>query len=242
MTPDNSPEMLFYRIKQCQEIQQIRKIPYLDDQIIATAVYILVMSNMFSLKEFNAWESMANKTYPAHKTFFHKAYGWHLMALELRSTSGQNGYTSQTMYNLLEGDDDTDNNTVTSIIQTATLAAAGTTATFAGMSGINTTAYGSTINVDIAAAINQLSVNQTTIMTKMAALSIAQEPAQHTRQFVAQDVFQVPPIQQLAIPTQQAPFQAGAFHTGRGDSQGGHNQGRRHGGWGRTPFADYMHN
>jgi hypothetical protein len=50
MTPGNYPEMLFYRIKQCQEIQQIRKLPYSEDQIITTAVRILVKSNMFPLK------------------------------------------------------------------------------------------------------------------------------------------------------------------------------------------------
>jgi hypothetical protein len=57
-------------------------------------------------------------------------------------------------------------------------------------------------------------------MTQMAALSFVQEPAQHTRQFVARDDFQVSPIQQLTIPTQQAPFQADAFHAGHGGCQG----------------------
>ncbi len=75
LTPGNSPEMLFYRIKQCQEIQRIRKVPCSDNQIIATAICILVTSNIFPLKEFDAWEAMANKTYPALKTFFHEAYG-----------------------------------------------------------------------------------------------------------------------------------------------------------------------
>jgi hypothetical protein len=241
-TPGNSLEMLFYHIEQCQEIQRIRKVPHLDDQIIATAVRILVTSNMFPLKEFNAWELTANKTYSALTTFFHEVYGQCLMALELRSTSGQNGYTSKTMYNVLEGDDNTDDNTVSTITQTAVVAAAGTTATSAGMSGITTTVYGLTINADIAAAINQLSANRATIMTQMVALSFAQEPTQHTRQFVARDVFQVPPIQQLAIPMQQAPFHAGAFHEGHEGHQGRHNLGRGHGGWGRTPFADYMRN
>ncbi len=68
--------------------------------------------------------------------------------------SGQDRYASQTMCNVLEGNDDTDNNTVMSITQTVATAAAGTTATSAGMSGITTTAYGLTINVDIAAVIN----------------------------------------------------------------------------------------
>jgi hypothetical protein len=41
MAPMDSPEMLFYRIEQCQEIQCIGKLPYSDEQIIANAVHIL---------------------------------------------------------------------------------------------------------------------------------------------------------------------------------------------------------
>jgi hypothetical protein len=37
MTPRDSPKMLLYRIEQRQEIQRIGKIPYSDNQIIATA-------------------------------------------------------------------------------------------------------------------------------------------------------------------------------------------------------------
>jgi hypothetical protein len=91
--------------------------------------------------------------------------------------SRQNGYTSQMMYNILEGNANTDNDTATSLTQTAAAAAAGTTATFDGMSGITTPTNDVTINADFAAAINQLAANQTTVMTQMAALSFAQEPA-----------------------------------------------------------------
>jgi hypothetical protein len=61
LTPGNSPEMLFYHIKQCQEVQRIGKVPYLDNQIIATAVRIFVTSNMSSLKEIDVREVMAKK-------------------------------------------------------------------------------------------------------------------------------------------------------------------------------------
>jgi hypothetical protein len=67
MTPGNSPEMLFYQLKQCQEIQRISKLPYSNDQIIANAVRILTTSNISPLKEFDTWEAMATKTYPALK-------------------------------------------------------------------------------------------------------------------------------------------------------------------------------
>ncbi len=93
-------------------------------------------------------------------------------------------YASKTICNVMEGNDDTNNATVRTITQTAAVTAAGTMATVAGMSGITSNAYNLTINADIAAAINQLLANQTTIMTQMVALSFAQEPAQHTRWFV----------------------------------------------------------
>ncbi len=53
MTPTDSPEMLFYQIEQCQEIQKIGKLPYSDDQIIANAIRILFQANIFPLKEFD---------------------------------------------------------------------------------------------------------------------------------------------------------------------------------------------
>ncbi len=87
---------------------------------------------MFPLKEFDTWEPTANKTCPALKIFFHEAYRKGLTALELHSTSGQNGYASQTMYNVLEGNDDTNNDTVTTITQTVGGTAASTTATAGG--------------------------------------------------------------------------------------------------------------
>jgi hypothetical protein len=145
------------------------------------------------------------------------------------------------MYNILEGNEDnTNDDSAMSHTQAAAAAAAGTTATFAGMSGITTPTNGATINADFAAVINQLAANQTTIMSQIAALSFVQEPAQHTRRFVARDSFQVPPIQQLTIPTWQAPFQAGAFHAGRGGHPSRRNQGRGRGGRGHITFADYM--
>jgi hypothetical protein len=92
MPAGDSPEMLFYRIEQCQEIQRNGNLPYSDEQIIANAIHILLQANIFPLKEFNAWEAVTPKTYPALKTFIHGAYGRHLTAMALRSTSGQNGY------------------------------------------------------------------------------------------------------------------------------------------------------
>jgi hypothetical protein len=96
--PTDSPEMLFYCIKQCREIQHIGKLPYSDDQIIANAISILIQANIFPIKEFDTWEALATKMYPTLKTFFHKAYGQHLTAMALRSTSVKNGYATHNMY------------------------------------------------------------------------------------------------------------------------------------------------
>jgi hypothetical protein len=75
ITLTDSPEMLFYRIKQCQEIQCIGKLLCSNDQITANAACILFQANVFPLKEFVMWEALATKMYPTLKTFFHEAYG-----------------------------------------------------------------------------------------------------------------------------------------------------------------------
>ncbi len=80
MTAGNLPEMLFYRIKQCQEIQRIGNLPYSKEQIIANVVRILLQANIFSLKEFDAWDAVTLKTYPALKMFIDAAYGRRLTA------------------------------------------------------------------------------------------------------------------------------------------------------------------
>jgi hypothetical protein len=183
MTAGNSPKMLFYRIEQCQEIQRIGYLPYSEEQIIANAVRILLQANIFPLKEFDAWDAVTPKTYLALKIFIHAAYGRRLTALALCSTSGQNGYANQTIYNVMEEgiDNDTNNDTVTAITQTAAL----TTTT-----GGTTPSGGTAISAKVATAINQLSANQTAIMSQMAAataqmaaLSVVPPPAQNTHAY-----------------------------------------------------------
>ncbi len=211
-----------------------------EEQINANAVRILLQANIFPLKEFNAWDAVTPKTYLALKTFIHAAFGRHLTGLSLCSTSGQNGYANQTIYNIMEEgiDDDTNNDTVTTITQTAAL----TTAT-----GGTTPSRGTAVSAKVAAAINQLSANQTAIMSQMAAataqmaaLSVVPPPAQNTRAYAPRKQFYVLPVQQVAVPMQQPFSAAGAYPAGRGGQRGGCgcNQGGRRGGHSRTPFAD----
>jgi hypothetical protein len=164
------------------------------------------------------WEAMVTKTYPALKTFIHEAYGWRLAANKLCNTLGQNSYAlDQNIYNILDSVNDTDNDTVTTVTQAAAAATTtgGTTAT--------TTIL---IPPKIAAAINQLLANQTAIMSQMGEISFAQDPAQATQRFMPCKPFQVPPIQQIAMPTQQQPFHVGAFNAGCTMGHGGGGQGQ----------------
>ncbi len=242
MTAGNFPKMLFYRIEQCQEIQCIGNLPYSEEQVIANAVSILLQANIFPLKEFDAWDAVTPKTYPALKTFIHAAYGRCLTALAICSTSSQNGYANQMIYNVMEEgiDDDTDNNTVTTITQMAEL----TTAT-----GGTTPSEGTAISAEVAAANNLLSANQAAIMSQMAAataqmaaLSVVPPPTQNTRAYAPRKQFYVPPIQQVAVLMQQQFSAAGAYPAGWGGQRGGRgcNQGGRRGGRSRMPFGDAM--
>ena len=242
--------MLFYRIEQCQEIQTLAQDPYSSTQIINNAVRLLVQSGIFPLKEFDTWDTIIPKTYPALKTFIHEAYTRRLTALQLRNTTGQQGYVpniNQNMYNALDDGYDTDSGTegtvATQTVPPITQTAAMTTGSTLG----NT--YAATIPSEISNAINQLAANQTAIMNQMAAMSFS-PPAQAATNYV------IPPIQHINVPTQQ-PFAGqanggynmggGGFNVGhrRGGGRGGRGRGGSRGGAGRgarTPFANHMRN
>ena len=235
MAPSDSPEILFDRIEQCQEIQILGKVPFTTEQIIANTVCILVGSNLLPTKEFDTWDTKPIKTWATLKTFFWEAYGRHLTSLSLRSKSGQNGCASQNMYNAFEGtDEDTDNNTITTITPITNIAAMA--ATTAGTLGTAQPSMPSAVNAKIAASINQLSANQTAIMTQMAVLLFMPTPTNPTR---GRTIANVPPIQQLVVPIQQQ-FPARDFSAGRGGRRRGRGRGHGRGGRGRTPLADYM--
>ncbi len=115
--------------------------------------------------------------------------------------------------------------------------------------GSTTPSGGTDIFAKFAAAINQLSANQTAIMSQMAAataqmaaLAVVLPPAQNKHAYAPRKQFYVPPIQQVAVPMQQPFSAAGAYPAGRGGQHGGHghNQGGCQGGRSRMPFADAM--
>jgi hypothetical protein len=173
---NEAPEILFYRIEQCQEIQILAQDPYTPTQIINNAVRLLMQSGIFPLKEFNTWGAITPKTYPSLKTFIHEAYTRCLTALQLRNTMGQQGYVpnnNQNMYNFLNEGYDT-NSSTTGTGATQTMPITQTLAMTMGSTPRNT--YGATIPSEISNVINQLAANHTVIMTQMAAMSLNPPP------------------------------------------------------------------
>ena len=85
--PMDASESLFYRIKQCQEIEVLAQDPYSDTQIINNAVCLLMQSSIFPLKKIYDWEAITPKTYPALKTFIGGAYTQHILAMQLLKTA-----------------------------------------------------------------------------------------------------------------------------------------------------------
>jgi hypothetical protein len=108
----------------------------------------------------------------------------------------QNGYSNQMMYHVFakENENESDGNTITTITQTAALMAAPSS---------TSTSKGTAISAEVAAAINQLLANQTTMMAQMAAMAMAPPTAPHTRVFVPRETFHVPPIPQVPVPMHQ---------------------------------------
>ncbi len=90
-----APKLLFYCIEQCQEIMALGKLPYTMEQVIANALRLLMALKIFLTQEFNTWENMTIKMYPALKTFIHEAYSRCLNSMELRNMSLSSSYVWQ---------------------------------------------------------------------------------------------------------------------------------------------------
>jgi hypothetical protein len=178
--PSEAPEMLFYQIEQCQEIQTIAEDPYTPKKIISNAIRLLMALGIFPLKEFNKWEALPIKTYPIFKTFVHEACTRRLTSIQLRNPAGQQGYVqnpNNNMYNVFEEGDNEVTDDDTTITQTAMAATMGSTS--GGATNMATSK--TTISSEVFAAINQLAANQTAMMNQMMAMQFSPPtPARHT--------------------------------------------------------------
>jgi hypothetical protein len=193
--------------------------------IINIVVRLLMQAGIFPIKEFETWVAMPNKTYPGLETFIHDAYTKRLTAISLCNTAGSLGYVGnkQNAFNIinpLATEDDTYNNGVITITQTAAVATMGSTlgSTYA------TSAASMTFPAEVTAAIQQLAAIQTSIIQQFAAFTINPHTAQHNN-------LHAPPVH---IPAQQAggyQQQLGGLQQGRGRRRGGgHSRGGGQGG------------
>jgi hypothetical protein len=61
-------------MEQCQEIMTLGNLPYTPAQVIVNILHLLMASTIFPNQEFETWDAMMVKMYPALKMFIHEAY------------------------------------------------------------------------------------------------------------------------------------------------------------------------
>ena len=223
-----TPENLFHRIEECQEIAILGGAPYTVEQIMGNTMYLLLQSGIFPTREFEAWDAVVGKTWPVLKTFVQQAYQRRLLAAGLRNTSGPLGYAAnQNAFQAFEGNDESSVDTVGTNIPPPATATTGST--------LGQTYQASTVPTELAAAIRTIADNQhalyqhiAPLSQQMAALSYQDTQRQATHQ-VAQPP---PPIQQLNVPAFGAyagtrVAQPGGYQGNRVAQPGGYQQGGR---------------
>ena len=251
----DTPESLFTRVEECQEIAVLGGAPFTDIQIVGTTMYLFMQSGTFPNKEFETWEAIHPKTWPALKLHIQSAYQRKLIASSFRNTSGQMGYApNHNAFNAFVGDDES------SVDTTATQVAAAAATAATAASTLGSTYQASTIGADLATAIKTLAANQQALYQHVAPLTqqmaaMSYQPATQTRTtaFPAP-----PPNNNFGVPTvptyigfqgsantggNRGGFQqgrGGGRNYGRGRSYGGRGRGSRRNGRGRTAFADYV--
>ncbi len=215
LPPTETPETLFRRLEECQEIQVLANNPYTETQLITNAVLVLRQANIFPVKDFDDWEMVQPKSWAIMKTYFHGAFTRRLNAISMNPTSGQHGYANPNPYAIFNTTHDEDDSTTSTQHTLATTT----------VPPVGSTIGGSTMSPEVAAALTQLSNNQNALMTQMAALSVR-------------------PPQQITIPTGQQ-FTQGSGYRGQGGGRGGRDGGRGRGGRrgrGRGSFAQATQN
>ncbi len=89
--PMDTPETLFRRIEECQEVAVLGGAPYTNMQIVGTTMYLFQQSGIFLTREFKTWEAVPAKTWPALKLHVQGAYQRKLIANSMRATLGATG-------------------------------------------------------------------------------------------------------------------------------------------------------
>jgi len=194
-SPTNAPEVLFRRIKDCQEIMTLGEDPYTPMQLPNNAIRLLLGCGLYQ-RNFEEWDRKlaADKIWINLKPFIQEAYQQRLNTTG--NTPGQHGYVQNVIAVLEESDDDKDEDVATVITQMAALT------TQSQLTAASTAVTSSSV----AAAIQQLNTNQQVMMQQM----MAYVNASTTRN---PPVVHNPPLMHFNIPT------IGSFQPG-GNAQG----------------------
>ena len=143
--PMDTPETLFHRIEECPEVAELGGAPYTNMQIVGTTMYLFQQSGIFPMREFETWEAVPAKTWPALKLHIQGAYQRKLIANSMRNTPGAMGYApNRIAYNEFVGNDDSSVDTAHTAV-TVTGGATGST--------LGSTYQASTMLAEVAAAL-----------------------------------------------------------------------------------------
>lgn len=258
--PNDSPEVLYATLEECQKIAMMNKNPWSELQVMMKAVDLLRRSGIFKDKVFEEWKDVTTKTYVGMKEHFHKAYMKRLESIQTSMTSGRGGYTNANPFSALNitagSDTESDGGETVDTIVAAAMAS-----TEAKMDSI-ITAQQQLFQQFANMTMNQVPPTmppttvppaymaptfippQTQSRIPVQAQYNAPPPIQYVAPRQAQynapaayppQQWQAPPVNQVNVPTQYGGYNYGGNRRGRGRGRGGSRNGR---GRGRAPYFD----
>ena len=258
----DTPESLFRRVEECQEVAVLGGTPYSVQQIVNTTMYLFLQSGIFPTREFEVWDAYpaANKTWPTLKTFVQQAFQRKLVASSFRNTSSQMGYApNHNAYHVFGTEDDSSVDTAATK-EAVTTDTTGTTGSTLGATYQASTVHAPTVPTEWAAAIQTIAANQQALYQHVAPLSqqmaaLSFQPGAPTMGTATNPRFgppQVPNYVGYNGGATNAGFTSGGNNGGYGGGyqqsrSGGRGRGRGYGRGrtprqkrGRTAFADYV--
>ncbi len=168
-SPQDAPEVLFCKIKDCLEVQILREDPYMTQQLLNNVVRLLFQCKLYP-RDFEDWDRKptADKIWTKLKTFVQECYMGQLNATSI--TTGTQGYVQNAFAALHKDSNEEDKDVQTVIMEMAALTT---------QSQLTATTAAET-SAAVAAAINQLAENQQAMQQQFAACTTQRNTPYHT--------------------------------------------------------------
>ena len=98
-SPQDAPEVLFRRIKDCQEVHILGEDPYMAQQLLNNAVCLLLQTGLY-IRDFKDWDCKiaANKIWTNLKTFIQESYTHRLNATSITTGTHKDMYKMHTLH------------------------------------------------------------------------------------------------------------------------------------------------